>query len=400
MNPFTVFAYRFVQKSLHVALFFIKMPEPKRYSSLLDAPKILEEAKVHKPLIVCDSTMAKLPSMAKLVSGLEEAKVPYAIYSGVVPNPTFACIKAGLAAFNENECDCIISLGGGSSIDCAKSILTLIAGKKDDLGAFRGLLKVKGKLCPHIAIPTTAGSGSEATPACVVTDEEHSDKFAIESPKLIPGYAILDDSVLEGCPKKLIAATGMDAYTHALESYLNCPRTSKTKAYGIKAMQLLEKSLKDFYDDPTVPQSRADVQLASYLAGVAFSRAFVGYAHALSHSLGGTFHIAHGLANAVLLPYVVAAFGKKAYKKLAQVADAIGLCDASLSNDAKAKAFIEHLVKLNEALGSPKTFEGAYKKEDIPALVERAYVEANPGYPVPKILSRDELSRILEETMG
>ena len=281
-------------------------------------------------------------------------------------------------------------------MDAAKALGALLANPKKKLEDLRGILKVKGKLPFLIAVPTTAGTGSEATIASVVVNEKTHDKFAINDPKLIPSVAVLDDSLLEGLPPSVVASTGMDALTHALEAFIGSENTSYTKKEALEAIQLIHDHLLPCYEDRTRDEDRKAMQKASFFAGLAFTRAYVGYVHALAHALGGSYDLPHGYANAVLLPHVLEAYGEKAYGKLAKISDSLSLTDKSLSKKEKAEAVIAWIKNLKKSLSIPERFPlGTIKKEDLEALATHADKEANPFYPVPKEMDKGEVKQVL-----
>ena len=263
----------------------------------------------------------------------------------------------------------------------------------------KGLLRVMKKLPPLIAIPTTSGTGSEATLAAVISNPDTHEKYPINDPVLIPHYAVMDPLLTVGLPKHITSTTGMDALTHAVEAYIGSENTRNTKKYAIEATQLVFKYLKRAYDNGQDKEARNMMQKASLLAGMAFTRAYVGYVHAIAHSLGGFYGVPHGYANAVILPHVIEAYGEKAYKKLAQLADAVGI--QGKDDAEKAKAFIQAIKDLNASMDIPTRIEGKWtiKEEDIPTMVERALSEANPLYPVPVIWGKEEMTAMYHEIM-
>ena len=258
----------------------------------------------------------------------------------------------------------------------------------------KGLLKVNRKLPPFFAVPTTAGTGSECTVAAVITDDETHDKYAINDFSLIPHYAILDPTLTATLPPFLTATTGMDALTHAVEAYIGRGNTRKTKHQAEEAVRLIFGNLKEATFNGTNLDARINMQKAAYLAGLAFTRAYVGYVHALAHALGGTYGIAHGYANAVLLPRVLDAFGNSVNKRLAALARIAGIADGKDKNADASRKFINAIDELNAQLGIPATFEGKIKKEDFDALAAHADKEANPLYPVPKLMNAKQLKSI------
>jgi alcohol dehydrogenase len=380
--------------------YFLSFKEPLRVEgegSIKRIPAILKDKGYRHPLIVADPAMTKLGLINPLLEALKEASFSYSVYDQVVPNPTFDVVLAAKAKAQVDNCDCLIAIGGGSAMDTAKAAGALLANPKATPSSLGGVLKVHHRYHFLIAIPTTAGTGSEVTVAAVIVNPKTHEKFSINDPKLIPSVAVLDNSLLKGLPKGVISSTGMDALTHAVEAYIGHSRTKKTKAYAVKAVQLIHESLFAFYSDPSNTEARANMQLAAYLAGVAFTRSYVGYVHAIAHSLGGQYNVAHGLANAIILPHVLRAYGSSDEKRLASLSDAIKLTKREASTKEKATAFIAWIDSMNESMGISKTFNHLVKKEDIPLLSERAAKEANPLYPVPKEFDAKELAKLYEE---
>jgi alcohol dehydrogenase class IV len=248
-----------------------------------------------------------------------------------------------------------------------------------------------------IAIPTTAGTGSEVTIASVVSNPKAKEKFAISDPKLVPQIALLDANLLKTLPPSIIADTGMDALTHAVEAFIGNALTKKTKSAALKAVRLIQNNLLEFYRNPDHEEAASNMLKASYYAGQAFTRSYVGYVHAIAHSLGGEYHVPHGRANAIILPHMLRRYGKKADKKLSLLAEAIKLTKDGERKETKALAFISWIDTLKEKLGIPKYFSHLIRKEDIPSLALRAAKEGNPLYPVPKELSQKELMAFYEE---
>lgn len=400
MKRTRIIGCRIYQRALATAMHFIAFPEPfvisEKDSLKKVAPYIISKG-YRNPLIVTDSTILSLGLSSPLEASLKENGLSYALYSGVIPNPTFQVVIEAKELYLSYNCDCLIALGGGSSMDAAKAAGALISNRSSSLLSLKGVLKVKKRPPLLIAIPTTAGTGSEATVAAVVVDERNHNKFSINDPHLIPDCAVLDDSLLKGLPKKVISTTGVDALTHAVESYIGHARTRKTKAYALEATSLISKSLFAFYSDPNNDEARQNMQKAAYLAGVSFTRSYVGYVHALAHALGGKYNVPHGLANAILLPVVLERYGKKCQKRLAELALAAGLGKDLQDEEKLAKSFIYWIKEENSKLGIPMNFGGLIKEEDIPALAKTADKEANPLYPVPLELDAEELSKIYME---
>ena len=247
-----------------------------------------------------------------------------------------------------------------------------------------------------LAIPTTAGTGSETTVAAVITDSETHHKYAINDFNLVPEYAVLDASLTINLPKFLTATTGMDALTHAVEAFIGGSTTPKTRRCALEATKMIFENLPECYHNNTNIIARQNMLKASYLAGMAFTRSYVGYVHAIAHSLGGKYGTAHGFANAVILPIMLREYGKKAEKKLAILARYSGVANIEDSNEVASKKFIERIDNLNTEMQIGHKFD-FIKPEDIHELAKNADAEANPLYPVPKLLNKNELAEIYKK---
>lgn len=395
--------YRTYQAILYGAMFFLNFREPQILSGSKSSGKvfgILVEKNIKRVIVITDQSIYKLGLLQKMLDGFDEADIKYAIYQDVVPNPTIKNIEEALALYKKTNAKAIVAFGGGSSIDTAKGLAARVANPRKGIEKMRGILKVGGRIPLLIAIPSTAGTGSEATVAAVVVNDETRSKYAINDPKLIPHYAILDPDILVGLPKHITSTTGMDAMTHAVEAFIGKGNTKKTARCAISAIQLIDKSLLESYQNPSNLQARKDMQLAAFQAGLAFTRAYVGYVHALAHALGGKYNVPHGLANAILLPYVLESFGSKIYKRLALLSDALNLTDSSSTVALKGQAFISYIKELNQKLDIPNKFSGVYEEKDIPELALHAVKEANPLYPVPVIKDQEELAEIYRQALA
>ena len=396
MNIFEVGYCRIYQFFLNkIAMPFLPFPKQEVLqgnSSLLELPSLLEKKGIKKPFIFVSNSVSKTSHYQKFVTLLMEKGFPLLEFKEVKQNPETPVIEKAAKEAKEKEADALIAIGGGSIIDTAKAVGAMLANPKKKLLKMRGLLKVRKRFPMLIAIPTTAGSGSEATIASVVTNPSKKDKFAINSPKLLPQIVLLDDELLRSLPPKIIANTGMDALTHALEAYLGNALTRKTKEAALESILLISASLLPFYQNPNDDVARENMLKASYLAGIAFTRSYVGYVHALAHSLGGEYNLPHGYLNAVLLPHLLRKYGKKSSKKLSYLAEIL-----NLDNSKKETAVIEYIEDLKEKLNIPKTFGNIIQEKDIPYLAKHAAKEANPLYPVPKEMNQKELAEILKE---
>ena len=349
-----------------------------------------------KALIVTGKNSAKLSGALDDVKyALEKNNIEYVIFDKVMSNPTVECVYDGAETAMEEEVDFVIAIGGGSPMDAAKAAAARLARPDKPLSQLAGLLKVRRRIPPLIAVPTTAGTGSETTIAAVVTGSDHH-KYAISDLCLIPRYAILDSVLTVGLPPHITAETGMDALTHAVEAYLSrFYNTKQTRLLAEHAVVAIFTHLERAYRDGTSLPDRAAMLQASFDAGAAFTRASVGNVHAIAHTLGGLYGVPHGLANAVLLPLVLEDYGKAAYPRLARLAALVGL--KGESEESLAKAFITEIRAMNARMGIPDHFN-CIRKEDIPLMATWAAQEANPVYPVPVIYDEARFARVIERS--
>lgn len=402
MNIFKKAYCRIYQKAMKFASNFLNFRAPvllKGEDSLLKIKDILNENKKQSVLLVSDAFLSSTDYFQELVEDLEKSNIKVSIFNKVIPNPTIGNIEEGLNIYKENKCDAIIAYGGGSPIDCAKGIAARATNPKRPLPKMKGLLKVKHKPAFLIAIPTTAGTGSEATVAAVISNAKTHEKYAINDPKLIPLYAVLDPKLLVSLPGKVTSTTGMDALTHAVEAYIGGSNTKATRKEAKEAVLLIKNNLLKSYQDPTDLEARNNMQIASYKAGLAFTRAYVGYVHAIAHTLGGMYGVPHGLANAVILPHVLRKFGSSCYTRLAELADYISLTDKDKTKKEKAEAFIGFIDELNAQMNIPNKIENVIQGKDLPIMVKRAIKEANPLYPVPDLWDEKDFLEIFKEIM-
>ncbi len=397
MNIFKKAWCRVFQAGLYVGMAFMPWREPKLLqgeNSFANAVDFMQQNGAKRPLIVCDKAALERKALQPFFDKAEGV-LAYAVYDGVLPNPTVKQVEYGLAVYRENNCDSILAFGGGSAMDCAKAIGARVVCPQKSVNKMKGLLKVCKKLPPFFAVPTTAGTGSECTVAAVITDGDTHDKYAINDFSLIPHYAILDPTLTVGLPPMLTATTGMDALTHAVEAYINHANTPATKRQAEEAVKLVFENLKEVTTNGTNLQARSNMQKAAYLAGLAFTRGYVGYVHALAHALGGKYGTPHGLANAVLLPYVLKKFGKSAHKRLAKLARLVGVANEADTNEVAANKFITAIQELNANLGIPQKLKiDGLESWHLSNLAIRAEKEANPLYPVPKLMTSQELLAI------
>lgn len=384
---------RTVQSSMRVGMKLMNWRKPELLqgeNSLEKLPDLVKSLELNMLLVITDEGIHKLGLMDKLLEGLQEQNIAFVVYSKTVPNPTFTNIEEALELYNANNCDGIIAFGGGSPMDCAKAVAARIARPDKSLVDLKGLFKVRKEMPPFFAIPTTAGTGSEGTIAAVVSNSETHEKFAIMDPVLVPHYAVLDPVLTINLPPHITSTTGMDALTHAVEAYIGKSNTEETRKYAREAVILIFKYLERAYVEGTDMKARTEMQRASYLAGLAFTRAYVGYVHAIAHTLGGFYQVPHGFANAIILPHVLRFYGKSAAKPLAELATIVGIGKITDSDEKKAELFIEAIEVLNEKMNIPRKITGIINR-DVPLMVERAIQEANPLYPVPRIVNKNEM---------
>ena len=372
--------------------------EPKLLDGIKGIVKCLKEHNTDNCILVTDKGIRGLGLTKPLEELLEKEGIKCCVFDDTVANPTIANVEAAREMYLANGCKAIIAFGGGSSMDCAKGLGARIARPNTSLKKMKGLMKVRKKLPLLIAVPTTAGTGSETTVSAVITDGETHYKYVINDFPLIPEYAALEPDVTLGLPGSLTSTTGMDAMTHSVEAFIGHATTKRTRACAIESVRLILENLEKVYANGSDREGRAKMLRASYLAGCAFTRSYVGYVHAVAHSLGGQYGIPHGLANAVLLPHVLEMYGSSAHKKLARLAKAVGLVPDSTETSEAARAFIEKLKQMNANMNIPTTLKGI-KKEDIPMMAEHADKEGNPLYPVPVLWNKEELEKVYETVM-
>ena len=392
MNIFNKAFCRTFQFAFRLAIPFLPYREPVRYSSIEELAKPLQQRKIRSVLLVTDEFLKSSGATEKLENMLHMAGICCVVYDKVRPNPTVQNVEAARKLYQAKGCQCLIAFGGGSAIDCAKAVGARIAYPKKSLNQMKGILRVWRKLPPLVAIPTTAGTGSEVTVTAVITDTETHHKYTMNNFTFIPTYAVHDPAVTYTLPPHLTATTGMDALTHAVEAYIGRSTTKETRALSEEAVKLVFENVESAYQDGSDHTARANMLRAAYAAGIAFSKSYVGYIHAVAHSLGGQYNIPHGLANAVLMPYVLESYGKSVHKKLHALAVVAGVAakdDAPMTGAAK---FIYAIRELNGAMGIPEKLPGI-QKEDIPAMARHAHHEANPLYPVPKLMDARELEQ-------
>ena len=358
----------------------------------------LREKKINDVLVVTGAGMVKRGQVQPMLDGFDANGIRYTLQTYTTTDPTTDDVEAGFQAYKENGCKAIVALGGGSRIDCAKGIAAKVAHPKKKVTQMQGLLKVHKPIPPFVAIPTTAGAGSETTVAAVITDSATHRKASINDPFLIPKYAVLDPELTVGLSPYTTATTGMDALAHAVEAYTNKTYNTKLEDRLAKeAVKLIHDNILTAFEEGDNLEARQNMQRGAFFAGRAFTRGCVGYVHAIGHTLGGLYGVAHGLAMAVLLPQVMEAYGEAAHKRLAELADVCGI--KGNSDAEKANAFITWMKETNEKMGLPNKFD-MIKDEDIDQMITWADKEANPLYPVPAIWSKDDFRNFIQSIRG
>lgn len=347
-------------------------------------------------LVVSDKPLVELGIVAQAVDVLTEQGVDTVIYDGILPDPTFAMVNEGLALQVLHGCDAVLAIGGGSSIDCAKTIACAATNGKDGTKLV-GYFKMKKPALPLFALPTTSGTGSEATIAAVISDAKTHEKCFIADPKMLPKAVALDDLLL-GMPPSITAATGMDALTHAIETYISLWGSETSDAYSYSAVKMIFEYLPRAYSDGKDAVAREQMALAAYNAGMSINYAGVGNVHAIAHQLGRHYGTPHGLANALVMPEVLRFMAKAAQKPLAELGRLIEVADSIDTEQIAADKFIEAVADLNRRLGIPETLD-SLRKADVAAIAKDA-VKEGAEYPVPLLMSRKECEAILSTLLS
>lgn len=398
MNTFRKIYCRVFQTVFHIAIPFLPYRDPKIVNCFEDLPAILNSKNKKHPLIVTDAGIVKFDIMKPMLQVFDNAGIPYSIYDKTNPNPSVKNVEEAREIYIENNCDCIIGFGGGSPIDCAKAVGARIVRPNKPLNKMAGIFGVMKKTPLFFAVPTTAGTGSETTLASVITDTELHYKYTIDDFPLIPDYAVLDPKSTYSLPPFLTATTGMDALTHAIEAFIGESTVKSSRANALEAVKLIFENIEKATFEGTDETARRNMLRAAHVAGKAFSVSYVGYVHAVAHSLGGFYGTPHGLANSTLLPFVLEAYGEKAHKKLAILAKAANIGSDSDDINTRAKKFIEAIHEMNKKLGIPVKLTDI-KEEDLDALSKHADKEANPLYPVPVLWDAEELKALYRLVM-
>jgi alcohol dehydrogenase class IV len=351
----------------------------------------------NKILIVTDSIISKLGLLKDLTDALTAGGASFVVFDEITPDAPIPLIEKGIDFFKEHDCDAIVAFGGGSSMDASKAIAVAVANPKP-LRQLAGYFKGLRSPVKIYAVPTTAGTGSEVTVAAVISDPETHKKLVIVDPRMVPKMAALDPTLMTGLPPHITAATGIDALTHAIEAFVGNWTTDYSDGMALSAVGLIFENLRVAYNDGKNLAAREKMALASTYAGFAFTRANVGYVHAIAHQFGGLYHTPHGLANAIMLPYVLKYSSPAITGRLAQLALRARVGTEAESEDELAQKFLDAVDQLNRDLGIP-TYLAALKESDIPELAKAACHEAHTGYPVPRYMTQEVCEGIIRQAL-
>ncbi len=398
MNPIRKAYCRVFQQMFHIAIPLLPYRKPQLLAGIPQVAALLQELRLASVLLVTDRGIRQMGLTKPLEEALQSASIEAVVFDGTHPNPTTDDVAAALALYHSHHCQALIGFGGGSAMDCAKAVGARVAKPHKELSQLKGILKVRRAIPPLIAIPTTAGTGSETTLAAVVVDSATRHKYAINDFPLIPRYAVLDPEVTRSLPPNLTATTGMDALTHAVEAYIGRSTTRETRADALRAVSLIFRFLSRAVQDGNDMEARQGMLEASFCAGNAFSQSYVGYVHAVAHALGGKYDIPHGLANAVLLPAVLEYYGTASHRRLSELAEAAGVARKDASQAQNAARFIQAIRRMQGEFGIGSTL-GGIRASDIPEMARTADREANPLYPVPMEMDAKELESLFHLVM-
>ena len=371
--------------------------EPKVVSgrgSARQIPEVLGKLKVKKVMIVSGTTVGRTV-VPKICAFLSESGIAFAHYDQVEANPSVQTVEAIRELYLSEKCDGFLGVGGGSPMDAAKAAAARVAKPKTPIDKMAGLLKVLAKVPPIVCVPTTAGTGSEATMGAVVSNHEEHHKYAIMDFSITPLYAVLDPELTVGMPPFVTATTGIDALTHAVESYVTWGNynTNESNRNAEDAVVKIFRYLEAAYQDGQNMEAREQMLIASYQAGLAFNRTAVGYVHAIAHAIGGIYGTAHGLANSVILPIVLEDYGTSVYPQLAHLAEITGILDHGTEAE-KARAFILAIRAMNKRMGLPSGF-AFLEEKDFDEIIDRALAEALVIYSPPVVYTRERCRHVL-----
>ena len=362
--------------------------------ALLDLVDVLKEKHLTHYMIVTTPGFIKRGTLQSFFDALNQNDIQYSIFHDLKPDPEICDVEKLKEMYINEDCQALIAIGGGSVIDCSKAALACVQMKNLDVKTVLHTGRVSKPLPLLIAVPTTAGTGSEVTAGAVITDPIKKRKYALSHLFLIPKYAVLDASLLTSLPSKMTAYTGMDALTHAIEAYINCFNNRKTNEYALCAIKSIFQYLVPSFEDGLNKHYRLELLEASYNAGVAISNNYVGYVHAIAHGIGGMYHLQHGMINAIILPIVLEEYGDAITKKLVNIADIIGI--NGCTDKEKVERFIRKLKELNRIFSIPTSIP-EIKDEDIHYLAIGAEKEGNPCYPTPVTWDVEQFEKVIRK---
>lgn len=388
--------YRGYTNGLKVAAYVLPLPKPTLFSgpgSIHELTEAIADLGFKKLLLVTDEGLVKIGMAEQVAESARTRGLDVALYAEVKPDPTYDQVERGLNVYLESGCDAILALGGGSAMDCAKVIAARVTNKKS-IKRLAGLFRVWRTPAPLFVIPTTSGTGSEVTVAAVVSEPDTHHKTPLMDPKLVPLMAALDANLLVGLPAKITADTGIDALTHAIEAYISRNATTETKAYSVAAIKLIFQYLPRAVEEGSDIQARQKMAMASYYAGLAFTKASLGYVHAFAHNLGAKYGLPHGMANGLALLPVLRFSISEIEPQLTALSEA--LIDAQSEAMPNAQAFLDRLEGLYNEIGIEQT-SSLLKTSDTDELVTLILKEAHWNYPVPKFMNEEECAQLLAE---
>lgn len=363
-------------------------------------PQEISRMGYKKAFVATDKDLIKFGVADKVLKVLENAGIPYEVFSEIKPNPTVSNVKAGVEAFAKSGADFIIAIGGGSSMDTAKAV-GIITNNPEfaDVVSLEGVADTKKKSVPIIALPTTAGTAAEVTINYVITDEENEKKMVCVDPNDIPVMAIVDAELMYTLPRGLTAATGMDALTHAIEGLITKGAWEMSDMFELKAIEMIARYLETAVNEPQNAEARNGMAVAQYIAGMAFSNVGLGVVHGMAHPLGAIFDIPHGVANALLLPTVMEFNMPAAIDKYVQIAKAMDVYTPGMSNEEAAEAAVEAVRQLSIRVGIPQHLaELGIKAEDLDKLATAAAADVcTPGNP--RFVDKEIIQRLYEKVL-
>lgn len=398
MNAIDRLRCRTFQTIFRMALPFLPYRQPKLLGRLRDIAPLLRQKNIASVLLIADEGLRELELTAPLEKSLERAHISCAIHVQRNPIPTISDIESAHKLYIKSAAKAIIAIGGGASIDCAKVAGARIARPTLSVAQMSGLLRIRRRTPMLIAIPSVAGTGSEATLDAVITSDEHRHPYTILDFSLIPEYNVFDAQLSVHLSPQNTAINAMDALTHAIEAYIGRSTNRFSRKMAEEAVMLLSRNMRAAYENGSNLRVRQRMLRAAYCAGVTFTRSYVGYVHAIAHTLSDQYGIEHGLANAVVLPHMLRHYGLSCSGKLARLAYNADLVSRHVDENVAARRFIRWIEKTNRTFGFPAGFS-QIREEDIAEMAKTAAKEANPLYPVPQLMDASELEVVYRMLM-